>query len=329
LTGTFKNNNPFSIILLFFLGLVLKAASFLRPQVPVAHGTDGILYHRLTDMLAGPGHRAPVLYPILAYALVFIQAVAFNHILINRRLLPRANYLPAMSYLLITSLFPEWWQFSAALVVNTLMVWVWDRMCGLYNNPRGKLMLYNIGFVLGVSSFIYFPSAAFTLLLVFALLIMRSFSISEWLVSLLGLTTPYYFLFAWSYLTDHWDLHALIPRVSLSFPAFQQTIWAWGGILLLVAPFLVGGILIQGNILRMLIQVRKGWSLMLVYILVSLLIPFINSSSTFEYWVLCALPFAAFHAYLFFTSERNFLTNMLFWVMVVFILALNLAVLRS
>ena len=329
MTGIFKNNNPFSIILLFFLGLILKSASFLQPHVPVAHGTDGILYHYLLQWLSGTGHRTPVLYSALAFLLVFVQAITFNHILVNQRLLPRANYLPAMSYLLITSFFPEWWQFSSALVVNTLMVWVWERMCGLYSNPRGKLVLFNIGFVLGVASFIYFPAAAFVFLLIFAMLIMRSFSISEWLIGLVGLTTPYYFLFAWFYLTNQWDLRALVPRVSLSFPTFQQTIWAWGGILLLVAPFLIGGFLIQGNILRMLIQVRKSWSLLLVYILVSLLIPFINSSSTFEYWILCALPFAAFHAYLFFTSERNFLTNMLFWVMVAFVMALNYAVLRS
>jgi hypothetical protein len=158
---------------------------------------------------------------------------------------------------------------------------------------------------------------------------LRSFSLSEWLISLAGLTTPYYFLFAWFYLTNQWDLKALVPNVSLSFPTFQQTIWAWGGILLLILPFLIGGFLIQGNILRMLIQVRKGWSLLLIYLIVSLIIPFINSSSTFEYWVLCALPFAAFHAYLFFSSERNFLTNMLFWVMVLFVMALNWAVLRS
>ena len=329
MTGIFKNNNPFSIILLFFFGLVLRTASFLHPHVPTAHGTDGVLYHYMMRWLAAPGHRAPVIYPILAYLLVFVQAIMFNNILVNRRLLTRPNFLAAMSYLLIMSFFPEWWQFSSTLLVNTLMVWVWDQMCGLYNNPRGKLLIFNIGFVLGVASFLYFPAAAFALLLLFGLLILRSFSLSEWMISLAGLTTPYYFLFAWFYLTNQWDLKALIPNVSLSFPTFQQTIWAWGGILLLILPFLIGGFLIQGNILRMLIQVRKGWSLLLIYLIVSLLIPFINSSSTFEYWVLCALPFAAFHAYLFFTSERNFLTNMLFWVMVVFIMALNWAVLQS
>ena len=35
------------------------------------------------------------------------------------------NYLPAMSYLLITSLFIDWNILSAPLVINTLLIWVW------------------------------------------------------------------------------------------------------------------------------------------------------------------------------------------------------------
>jgi hypothetical protein len=329
LTGIFKTNNPFGVILLFFFGMILRYASFLAPHIPLGRDTDGILFQILLRWMSGAGHKAPILYPFLTYMLVFIQAIGFNNILVNQRMLPRANFLAAMSYLIITALFPEWWQFSSALVVNTLMIWVWERMCSLYNNERGKAVMFNIGFVLGLASFIYFPSSAFSILLLFALMIMRSFSIGDWLIALFGMSIPYYFLFAWTYLNNHFDLHVLIPRVSLSLPSFQYTIWAWGGILLLVVPFLISGFLIQGNILRMLIQVRKSWSLLLMYILVALLIPFINSSSTFEYWILCSLPFAAFHAYLFFTSDRNFLTNILFWLMVAFIMALNYAVLRS
>jgi hypothetical protein len=77
----------------------------------------------------------------------------------------------------------------------------------------------------------------------------------------------------------------------------------------------------------MLIQVRKSWSLLLLYLLTALLVPFINSSSTFEYWILCAPPFAAFHANTFFQANKKNLSPILHWIMVIFILALNMAVL--
>jgi hypothetical protein len=327
--GLFRTNNPLSIVVLFFYGLVLKFSSFADPHIPVAQPTDGFLYHTLLWYLQGIGNRTPVIYPIFTYLLVFTQAITLNNLIINQRLLPKSNFLPAMSYLLITSFFPEWWQLSSTLIVNTMLVWVWARMSILFHNVKAKLLLFNIGVVLGICSFFYFPSLAFVILMIIALLITRAFRITEWLVGLLGITTPYYFLFAYLYLSNKWDPKAFIPSISLSYPQFQQTIWAWGAMLLLIIPFLISGFYIQRDILRMLIQVRKSWSLLLLYLLTALMVPFINTTSTFEYWILCAVPFAVFHANTFFNSRRALFHNTLYWVMVIFILALNYIVLNS
>jgi len=327
--GIFRNYNPFGIIFLFFYGLILRFASFAAPHIPVAQSTDGFLYNSLINWISGFGHLVPVIYPIATYMLIFIQAMTLNNLVNNHRLLPKASFLPAMSYLLVSSLFPEWWQFSSTLFVNTLLVWVWARMSGLYNNSRSKWVLFNIGMVLGICSFFYFPSIAFVVLMIFALIIMRPFIFSEWLIALLGITTPYYFLFAYLFLTSQWDKARFIPSMSLSYPSFQQNVWAWGGMVLLIVPFLISGYYIQGNILRMLIQVRKSWSLLLLYLLTALLVPFINSTATFEYWILCAPPFAAFHAITFFQPEKKIFPLILHWIIVIFILAMNVAILMQ
>jgi hypothetical protein len=41
----------------------------------------------------------------------------------------KPNYLPAMSYLLITSFFSEWNVLSAPMVVNTFLIWVLANGC--------------------------------------------------------------------------------------------------------------------------------------------------------------------------------------------------------
>ncbi len=329
MVGLFRSNNPLSIVVLFFYGLVLKFSSFADPHIPVAQPTDGFLYHTFLWYLQGIGNRTPVIYPIITYLLVFTQAITLNNLIINQRLLAKSNFLPAMSYLLITSFFPEWWQLSSTLIVNTMLVWVWARMSILFHNVKAKLLLFNIGVVLGICSFFYFPSLTFVILMIIALLITRAFRITEWLVGLLGITTPYYFLFAYLYLSNKWDPKTFIPSISLSYPQFQQTIWAWGAMVLLIVPFLISGFFIQRDILRMLIQVRKSWSLLLLYLLTALMVPFINSTSTFEYWILCAVPFAVFHANTFFNSRQALFHNLLHWIMVIFILALNYIVLNS
>jgi hypothetical protein len=96
--GVFRTNNPFSIILLFFYGLVLRYASFIDPHVPVAHLTDGFLYHGLLKSLENIGTSSPVIYSVLSYTLVFAQALMLNNFIHQHRLLAKSNYLPALSY---------------------------------------------------------------------------------------------------------------------------------------------------------------------------------------------------------------------------------------
>lgn len=324
MTGSFKTNNPLNIVLLLVYAFVLKWHSFVFPHIPVAQPTDGFLYLKLLSFLSPAGSAVPVIYPLIVLALTLMQAVFFNNLINNEKLLPKPNYLPAMAYILITSLFPEWWQLSSAIIINSLLVWIWAMMSRLFNHPNPKTQVFNAGMVVGLASFLYFPAIGFSFLVFFALITLRPFHLSEWLVAILGLLTPYYFLFAFLFLNDTLNPLTYLPSVSVSFPEFLQDIWAWGAIVLLIIPFLISGFYIQSNILRMLIQVRKTWSLMLFYLLIALLIPFVNFSSTFEYWILCALPFAAFHGYTFFYSPKRWLPVTLHWLMVVFILSLNI-----
>jgi len=321
--GIFRSSNPFAIILLFFYGFILRYDSFSSPVVPRAHESDGFLYHSLLKTLASMSNGSAVIYPVLAYLLIFAQALMFNVFFHRHRLLARPNYLPALAYVLVTSLFPEWWAFSSTLIVNTLLIVAWDNMTAIYKHHRAKQIVFNTGIIIGLCSFIYFPSLAFVVLLFAALVIMRPPSITEWMVGILGITVPYYFLFAWTYLKGNWSTSRFLPLIELNYPQFQQTLWAWAGLLLLIIPFLVSGFYIQASILRMLIQVRKGWSLLLVYLLVTLLVPFINGSSDFGYWILSAVPFAAFHANVFSHPDKKRIPGILHILMVVFILLLN------
>ncbi len=327
--GIFRTSNPFSIIILFFYGIILRYASFAAPSLPLAHDTDGFLYHALLRTLGSMSQGPGIIYPVLSYLLIFSQAMMLNVFFYQHRLLARPNYLPALSYILITSLFPEWWQLSSALIVNTLMIWAWNNMSLLYKNQRAKQIIFNTGMIIGVCSFFCFPAIGFIFLLFASLMIMRPASLPEWLTGILGVTMPYYFLFAWAYLKGSWAKGHFMPDLYFSYPQFQQTVWAWGGLLLLMVPFLISGFYIQASILRMLIQVRKGWSLLLFYLLVALVMPFINATPSFEFWILSAVPFAAFHANVFFYPQKRLVPALLHILMAVFIFALNYFVLKS
>ena len=149
--------------------------------------------------------------------------------------------------------------------------------------------------MIGVSTFFYFPSLAFVLLIVFALIVSRPFILAEWIISILGIVTPYYFLFSWLFLTDKLYGYKL-PQFEVSYPQFHQNYWELAGICLIILAFLIGGYFVQANFRKQLVQVRKRWSLLLLYLVVAIFVPFINATHTFEYWILTAIPLSAYVA---------------------------------
>ena len=171
MTGTFKANNPYNTFLLLVYGIVLKLPMFLHPVKPVPQQTDGFLFKELLVQLSNVGDKLPAVYPLIAFVLLYTQAIIFNQLANGQRMMQKPNYLTAMAYLLITSLFKEWNVLSAPLIVNSLLVWVWARMAGLGNVKSVTSTLFNIGIAIGVSTFFYFPSIAFAVLVIFGLVV--------------------------------------------------------------------------------------------------------------------------------------------------------------
>ena len=118
---------------------------------------------------------------------------------------------------------PEWNHFSAPLMVNTLVLFIFSGLFKISNQHSIKSTVYNIGVAVGISSFIFFPSIILFFWLIFALLVMRSVRLNEWLICLLGVTTPYYFYAAYLFFSDKWSWHTFISTNQCCI-AFARTI---------------------------------------------------------------------------------------------------------
>jgi hypothetical protein len=317
--GTFKANNPVNNFLLLLYGIALKLPLFLHPQIPQPQQVDGFLYRFLLNWLKLFGTTAPIIYSLLVFILIFTQAVSLNKLSNDLRLFPKPAYLIGMSYLLVTSIFPDWQILSAPLIINSLVIWIWAKMSSLYNTQNVKTILFNMGLVVGISTFFYFPSIAFAALIIFGLAITRPFKLGEWLLALFGIITPYYFLLAIIFLTDKWKGYKL-PGFSINNPLFKQSQWSYVAIVFLIALAAVGFFYVQQNFRRQLIQARKSWSLLFLYLIIAIFVPFINASQTFNYWILCAVPFAILQAATFFYLPKRWLSLLLHWGLVALVI---------
>jgi hypothetical protein len=317
--GIFKQKNPANLLVLFIAGILIKLPLFTRPHDPVIRASDGVLYKSITGFLDPLSHSVSFLYPVLTFTLLFIQAVVLNGFINHQRMTTKPTYLPGMAYILITSLFPEWNYFSAPLLVNSILLFVLAGVFGIYNKQNARAAVFNIGLGLGIAGFLFISSLTFVIWILLAMAVTRPFRINEWLILLLGITTPFYFYAIYLVINASWNWDTFLPELSLGLPSLKQSAWLAGSVFLIMLPFLIGGYYVQENLRRMLINVRKGWSLLLLFLLVSLLLPFVNTSDTFENWIMGMIPMAAFHGCAYLYSTWKPLSHILFWATVAFI----------
>jgi hypothetical protein len=318
--GLFKQKSPGNVVVLLIFGLLLKLPLFLYPKNSVVTDNDGPLYQSLVASF--PAGNA-FLSSFIAFGLLYLQALLITYLANEYRMLPRQNYLPGMAYLVITSLLPEWSYLSAPLATSTLIIWILIKLFRLYNTANARAQIFNIGLLSGIGSYSYFPSACFIICILLGLMILKPFRFNEIILFLLGCLTPYYFYAVYLFLSDRLSFETFFPHVSVTVPAMKSSIWLAVSTLLLALPFLMGGYYVQVHLRKMLIQVRKNWSILLLYLLLAFFVPFINSNQTFHAWVLLATPFAMFHACAYFYQPRNFISMFLFFIVIGYILYLQ------
>jgi hypothetical protein len=319
--GVYKQKNPGNILLLLLLGVILKLPMIRHPYVPQPSADDDILYAALLNGLNYIAGNKLWIYAALAFLMLFVQAMLLTRFINQQRMMNRPTYLPGMAYLLITSLFPEWNYFSAPLLVNTFFLFIFSAVFKTYHNQKAGGTIFNCGLSLGLIAMFYFPAIVFGGWIMLALLLLRPFRVSEWILLILGATTPYYFYAVYLFINDDFTLNKFSGAISFGMPETELSLWISGGVFLITVPFLMGSYYVQVNLRRMLIHIRKGWSLFLMLLITAVLIQFLTTGTGLQNWILVALPMAAFHGCMYVYSSLRIIPNLMFWLFVVFILA--------
>jgi hypothetical protein len=297
------------------LSIAAHAHFFIFPPQVTAPSGDGLISMFLNRYIAG---LDPVLITMLYHVLVLSQALRLNYIFSDQRMFSKPTYLTAMVYVLITAIFPQWNQLTPALVANTLVIWLFSQIVNLYNNHNPKTLLFNIGLIIGGCILMYHPTTLLILIAIFALMVVRPFNVTEWLVMLMGVVAPFYFLFVFLYLSDQWvRLMQYVPLFQLNLPDVEPSPIFFATISVILLVLVVGIYHFQDKSRRMLIQVRKNWGVLMVMLLIMLPLPFISKNASLDSLLLWAIPVSPFMANGFLSPKRNTFPNIMFWTLVV------------
>jgi hypothetical protein len=309
----FKQKSPANVAVLFIFGLLIKIPLFLYPVTVQATAADGSLYTYLTSFL-GLAENNTSTSAFVAFLFLYVQALMLNHYVNEYRMTTHLTFLPAMAYLLVTSLLPEWSYLSPQLVASTLIIWAFGKLFRLYNQQAAKGVIYNIGLIIGLSSFIFFPSAAFLLSISLSMAILKPFRLNELVLLFIGALTPYYFYAVYLFLADQLTVNQMLPHITVGLPDLKASVWIIIVAFLLVIPFFIGSFYIRAQLRRMLIQVRKNWAVFVLFLLISIAIPFINADNRLHNWLFMAAPFAAFHSSAYLYPKKRWISLAIFFL---------------
>lgn len=303
-----------SIVNIFFLAVLCVGVHihlFFGAPVVVTNGNDGVFSVILREYIAGLS--STVLF-VLYMLIILLQAIRLNMVLSEMRMFQNNTYTIAMAYVLLSGIMIEWCSITPALMANFLLIWIFIKLCRLYNHPSPKTLLFNTGLIVGLSVICYYPTAILIGVVLFALVVVRPFRLAEWVILLMGILLPFYFLSSILFLQDKLgQLHQFVPALRLNLPVTAWSVPLIIRLAVLLLMMIAGLIFWQLTHRRMVIQIRKNWGIMMVMLFILLPIPFIFKHAGIESSFMLLLPLASFASNAFSTPRRLVLPNILFW----------------
>lgn len=317
----FRTYNPLNIVWLAVLVLLLRLGYIFNapdkiPFIFVEH------FARPLVPLNYEYYLSPFLNIMLAAVLVFLQALWFNQMVNSYSLLNKPSFLPALLFVVISSLFTPFLVLSAPLICNFLVIGILYRLLALYKTADAKTAAFDLGMLVAIGTMIYLPFIYLFLIIWAGLVVFRPFNWREWVAAIMGFATVFFFLAVYYYLTDKLKVLSKIwLPLGTAFPSHININYYNYLVLIPVAIIAVLCAFKTSQIFfRSYVQIRKSFQLLLVMVLVTGLSFYVKSHFQLDHFILCAVPFAVYFSYYFLYATRRWLYESLFLLLVISII---------
>lgn len=302
----YRNYNPFTVLILFITAFIFKFQALSHPVAPVFlpdHLIFETIVHYLDFLFKGSAFG----YTILTVVILFTQALYINYISVKHKLFLNQNYFPAFTYILITSFAPAYNYFSEPLLINWLVLIAINTMLSFNQSTQPRKQIFNAGFMVCLPVLLQFSSIGFIFLLIFALVLLRSFNLSEYVVAAMGYFTPIYFFAVILFLGDNLPLLFRNYHIGFSVPIHNiRPVYLVGTSIGIIILLIIGSYTLQQQITKMTIYIRRSWGVIYVYLLLSVIVTLIAVSAVNAEWLLImpALSFIIANAFCIEKSKR-------------------------
>jgi len=292
----------------------------LHPQLPIVM-PGHILYDYILRGLDTVLNHVAFGYAMLTVTLLFCQALYINAIAAKHKLFGKITYIPAFTFLLLTSLYPPFNYFSEALLINWCVLGAIDIVLSFNQTTSPRKQIFNAGFLFALAALLQFSALGYFLLFLVSMIVLRAFQPSEWVVGLLGYCTPFYFFICLLFLVDKLSLFKKWPHLVSLIPGPIKTPVYFIGLVSGILILFLGGVFgMQIHVPKSSIYIRRNWLALTFYLIISIGVAICSDILAKDAWlmVIPALTFLISHA--FSIEKRKRFSNFIFYFSLLFLI---------
>jgi len=317
-----RRRSPIYLILIPIIALLLWLNAFMNPVSLAAYSTQMPLYQFILCLL----NCNPLYLNILSYLIILL--ISYSLIQINEHFIfikQRTN-LPSALFILIAACGTLANGLHPALISALLLLFSLNQVFKIYHGTQSVASAFDVGLLIGLASLFYLPTSLFFVWFIWALIILGSFRLREFLGGVIGFITPVFFIGCWYFWNG--NLNSLIESVQAIYgyreafpsPSVSQILfWIFLALLSLISIFFT----IWG------FEEKRVRSRKYLIIIVALFITSIASGILFPSSILAqafiaAVPLSYILSYFFVMNRNTKITEILFALFVLGCLILSI-----
>ena len=304
---------PIALIVLFSIAINM-VSGFLREPHWVDNGT--IFFQSMTNGVQGLNHWLVV---AIVFVLVTTQALHLNYTLNKHEIFFKQSWLPALFYLIFSTQFVDFLQFSPMLLINSVFIFVLDKIFSLYKNQKAMGATFDAALLIAIIALLYAPAAFFIVLFFIGVAILKPLNWRDLSIGLIGLIVPLSIVLVGYFLNG--SLLNFINQYKSSFTTtfvlsnFNLARQLPSAILISIV-FILSLMKIRNNYLKNVTKSRLCQQILLLFTLMSILTISFTLHIGIQCYMLLIIPFSSIIAYYFLDGKKMFYQELLLLIII-------------
>lgn len=279
--------------------VLLHAVTFLSPAAASVE-FNGPLWKVFITVVQQIPFNIIWVHNTLSILIVIIEAIYCNRILVKHKIVTRSGSLASYCFVLSSSLFTGLLYLTPALVANLFLLIIIDKLFTIYHFEKMSSEIFDIGFLISLTSLFYFPSIAFVAFLIIGLATIRPVRLNEYFILLVGVFIPYFLAGVYYF---WYDSLAELFENSLIYGVYKQefrltpdySFWMISSLMFLIVGWSVH--IIQLNYFKTVVQIRNYFVVLFWFTVLGFLTVFFHPEIKSENFLWMAIPAATAVSY--------------------------------